>query len=167
MTACRRAGRWPLALQLLSELRDAGVAPTVYTASNGIAACEQGGRWELALQLLGELQSATPRVEPNVVVYNAALAALAKGAQSERALALLDEMKAAALRLEAQRAHVQRGDHGVQPRRRLGGGAGLWRELEGAGVRPDAVAYGAAIAACERGRRWRRRWNSSVRCERA
>ena len=132
MTACRRAGRWPLALQLLSELRDAGVAPTVYTASNGIAACEQGGRWELALQLLGELQSATPRVEPNVVVYNAALAALAKGAQSERALQLLDEMKAAAPRLEPNARTYSAAITACSRAGDWEAALDLWRELEGA-----------------------------------
>ena len=46
ISACEKAGRWELALELFREMHNEGCRPNVVTYNSLIAACAQGeGRW--------------------------------------------------------------------------------------------------------------------------
>ena len=79
---------WSRALKLLSEMRDRGLEPNLYSYNSAIAACEQPER---ALELLSEMRSCG--LKPDVIAYNSAISVCEKGLQPQRALELLSEMR--------------------------------------------------------------------------
>ena len=64
-------------LELLAEMKTAGLKPNVITYNAAISACEKGGRADEALKLLAEMKTAG--LEPDVITYNAVISACEKG----------------------------------------------------------------------------------------
>ena len=88
-----KVGLGKRALGMLDEMREAGVAPDVYSYSRAISICEKSGEWQRALSLLDEMRG--EGVAPNVINYNASISACGRGGQWERAVSLLGEMREA------------------------------------------------------------------------
>ena len=52
ISACAEVGQWKPALEVLAQIREAGIAPSTLTYSRAIAALEKGGEWARACDLL-------------------------------------------------------------------------------------------------------------------
>jgi len=185
IAACAKASNADRALELLDEVRAAGMEPDAYTYNATISACAKGGRWELALELFSTMRD-LERIEPDVFTYAAALTACDRGGLGERAVELLREMQRghskcrpdAAVYALAMSACAKRDatwpaalalfdEMRLPPqltssRRTPRTAAGDAEEEEDVvvvtvgGVEPDGAAYGAVVAACDRGALWER-----------
>ncbi|CAE8705553.1 unnamed protein product [Polarella glacialis] len=91
MGACEKAQQWTHALQLLSELTDAGLRADTVALSAGISACARGLHWTLALHLLTAFARAA-QLAPDSVSCSAAVAACGACGQWERTTTLLHQM---------------------------------------------------------------------------
>lgn len=150
IAAWARARDWRRAVELLSQMKAAGVAPNVYSFSSAITACAKGGEWQEALSLLEEMQRAG--VEPNAYSWNGAIAACARGGQWQRAVQVLDAMCESGVE-----PTVVSYNSAISACER----AGQWEEAlsllvaaPSNGVRPDVITFNAAISACAGAGRW-------------
>lgn len=140
MSACARAGRWELALEVMKKAqRQDGIHPTRVTYNTAISACGRGGEVDQAVRLLREMRAAG--LAPDAISFNSAIAACASRGQWKRALSLLAEMEAVA-------ADGGDGDDEAEAEAEAGEGGARRRGL------PDAYSFGSAIAACGRGGQW-------------
>ncbi|KAG5174909.1 hypothetical protein JKP88DRAFT_351736 [Tribonema minus] len=168
MSACSRAGNWQEALVLVSELRQRGMepdlitggqwcealdvldglpaplAPNVHTFNAALAACAAARQWDPAMELFHAMAR---RGVVDVVSFNTAISVLARMRQGQRApadartLAQLPPRRGGIGALGARR-------DAITPSPSLRGDAP--QEMQAAGIRPDAVTFGALALACER-----------------
>lgn len=91
----QEAPRWPIALQLLSDMERKGTAPDVVTYNSVINVLRWGGQRERAFDMLdgmnrrsaaaggigvqGQETGQAEAVRPDVITYNSAIAACAAG----------------------------------------------------------------------------------------
>ncbi|KAL3934966.1 MAG: hypothetical protein SGARI_003163 [Bacillariaceae sp.] len=71
ISACAKAGKHKLAMELLREMEGKHVKPNVFSYSAAISACEKAGKHELAIELLREME--TNDIQPDVISYSAVL----------------------------------------------------------------------------------------------
>ena len=73
ISACGKGGEWQMALLLLSQMPEAGVARDEISFNAGISACEKGGEWQMALYLLSQMPAA--EVVPDQISFSAGISA--------------------------------------------------------------------------------------------
>jgi pentatricopeptide repeat protein len=142
ITAHAKVGNRKRAFGMLQEMRQAGVAPDVYSHNRLITVCEKGGQWQKALSLLDEMRAAG--VAPNVISFNAAISACEKGGQWQKALSLMDEMRAAGVtpNVISFSAAIQACATAEQPAAAL-----QTFDLAQCAVEPDHVTFNAVLDA--------------------
>ncbi|CAK0797400.1 unnamed protein product [Prorocentrum cordatum] len=146
LSACERAGRWAVCLQLLREARGVRLRPDAASFVTAARACEAGRWWSTSLALLREAAA-------NQAVLNAAIAACGAVGRWRLALAVLEEMSAGAsldADLVSYGAAISAGEKAQQWAAALS----LLRTLRASRRLPDVVALSAAASACEKGGRW-------------
>ncbi|KAM3571742.1 hypothetical protein VYU27_006221 [Nannochloropsis oceanica] len=117
------------------------VVPSLVTYNSLLAALAQGGQWKEAMAVLQTLRR--KGLKADVITYTSLIQACSKAKpypQVKKALFFLDEMRGGGM---------EKGEEGRRGGRFAYSDKG--REAGGIGVRPDAVAYAAAIEACARG----------------
>jgi len=85
-------GQWQMALDLMEEMRERSLRPSVVTYTTAIAACGYWGQVSRALELLKEMEA--DGVRPNRWCYTTAIWCCKKAGRLEDAQSLLSEMKA-------------------------------------------------------------------------
>ncbi|CAB1098432.1 unnamed protein product [Ectocarpus sp. CCAP 1310/34] len=177
ISACGRRGESDRAVQLLREMRVAGLAPDTISYNSAIAACAVKGQWRRALSLLGEMGaggkggrgSGGARLpSPDVYSFGSAITACGRGGQWSLAVGLLGTMrqKGIAPGVVAFNAAISACGEAGQWERALG----LLRDMEAeAGERgrepgsggsgggfagPNRVSFNAAINACSNAGEW-------------
>jgi pentatricopeptide repeat protein len=71
-----------LAMDLMTQIRAAGLRPDVVSYSSLIAALSRGGDWMRVVGVLGSIEEA-PDVEANEFVFSAAIAAMERAGEWE------------------------------------------------------------------------------------
>lgn len=156
-----RVGHPDRSLEMLRELRDAGVSPNNYVHnqlvyviafSTVISDEARDGKWTKVLSELKKMRGLG--IEPNVVVYDAAISACEKLGRWNKALSLLEEMRDAGILPSASTytAAISACKKGKRWKKVLS----LFEEMRGTAIEPDAAIYGAAISASEKGGEWER-----------
>ncbi|KAK3254127.1 hypothetical protein CYMTET_36650 [Cymbomonas tetramitiformis] len=139
------AGRLDLATEVLGEMALAGIAADRVTYNTMLKACARQGHRRKALKLLREMQLAG--IPADAISYTNAINACAKVGALEKAVAIFEEMQrdekveatvftyAGLINACAERRDVQRAQNFLV-------------ELEGAGLRPNALVYNSLLKAC-------------------
>ena len=78
INSCEKSADWSAALQVLDDMKAAGVRPNVVCYNAAISACEKARQCDRALELLEELEHLLHTL-PDVISYNAAISACEKG----------------------------------------------------------------------------------------
>ena len=81
-------------MDLMTQIRAAGLRPDVVSYSSLIAALSRGGDWMRVVGVLGSIEEA-PDVEANEFVFSAAIAAMERAGEWEKALALFEGLRGA------------------------------------------------------------------------
>lgn len=89
LSGVAKAGKKYQALQLLHEIKESGISPSVKTFTIAVSAC--GSDWKMALSLIEEMKK--QRIEPDCFSYCAVIASCGKGGQAGTAMELFDEMR--------------------------------------------------------------------------
>ncbi|CAE8585766.1 unnamed protein product [Polarella glacialis] len=157
------AGRWDLALALLSSMGEARFRPDVVAYSAAIAACAAaetprvGAEWTWALHLLGDME--LERVAPNEVTLGAAISALGRCGEWQKALDLVGGLGRRRLApntiiLNAAISACERGQQWETALNLLGVLRGGASRAGAAGPAADQISFCASIGACASARRW-------------
>ena len=85
ISACGRAQRWDLSLQILNDSCDLG--PSTYTYNSAIGACERSGQWRWAVELLMRVG-----LQADVITYSSAINACNVGSQWLASVQLFQQM---------------------------------------------------------------------------
>ncbi|CAJ1435382.1 unnamed protein product, partial [Effrenium voratum] len=135
---------WQMALLLLSQVSQRQLEADCITFNACITSCQKSSHWQKALDLFEELRQRLLRA--SVVSYGAAMCCWDAGQHWARALQLLPEAAS----------------HGLQGNVVTCGAAisavRLWQQalaLLDTSSQTSAVAFGAALSACEKGHAWR------------
>eukprot|EP00929_Paragymnodinium_shiwhaense_P100768 TRINITY_DN63341_c0_g1_i1.p1 TRINITY_DN63341_c0_g1~~TRINITY_DN63341_c0_g1_i1.p1 ORF type:complete len:884 (+),score=152.69 TRINITY_DN63341_c0_g1_i1:89-2740(+) len=151
LSACGEASQWALAMHLL---RTTETKLNVISFNAALHALAKDNQWRLTLQLLAEMESLG--VRPNVVSYSTAITACTRAEEFDHALALFEDMKSKGIEpnevthtaVMRARARCMASPVSVDE---------LLAELSGErqrGRELGAVAYGAAINACQEAGQW-------------
>ncbi|KNC82393.1 hypothetical protein SARC_05320 [Sphaeroforma arctica JP610] len=149
LKACARARESQEGLAILRDLPEEGIKPDVTMYAAVIAACGQNYELELAHELLQEMPQTHNRLRDYHMVFEMcgqygghmfALSLLrtmqSGGEMQPDDFCYTNVMKALALDKVSHEC------------------VGLLREMRSVGIEPSRAAYGSAISACERGRKW-------------
>ncbi|CAN0384095.1 unnamed protein product, partial [Discosporangium mesarthrocarpum] len=79
------AGRWATALELLAQMKEQQLSPTLYHYNNAFLAFESGQRWREALSLFRKLQD--EGIKPNPLTYMPLIGVLDKSKKRQQARA--------------------------------------------------------------------------------
>jgi len=90
INAAAKSGQWKRGVELLAQMREAGLPANVLCYAAAISGCASVGEWRTATDLLVEMRAAG--AEPSLSCYNAAISACDKGGQPDFALVLLDRL---------------------------------------------------------------------------
>jgi len=172
-----RAGEWQRALELLDRMKqDYGVAPDTIVCNAALSALERSGQWQASRDLLRDMKKGkrgfSKNCTPDLTSYASVVSAHARAGEWEGALEFSRQAGSSSNNAGGSRsADVQhfvdeRWKRGVEA---IGYTAAIkacksdWQkalavltEMQNAGVRPDRVAFNAAIAACAEGGQWER-----------
>lgn len=150
---CARCGKWRKALEILDDMRGAGVRPDCRAYSSAMWAFDQGGQWDKTLEVWREIQK-THQVTPTVAMYSYVIHAYANSWQSEKAISLLQDMQMKRLIPDVQ---------GFTAAIKAYGRSGRWEnamylfmEMKALGVTPTAFTYRTVIVAIGKGGQWRK-----------
>lgn len=150
---------WRKAIELLAEMKDKGIEPSVVTYSVAIKACGIGGQWQTALELLETMRQKDMPI--NRYVYNAAITAVSKAAKTRRETEKDDPLWIVVRRLLDQMREDDIEPDGFSYTSAIScfGSEGRWQEAlalieemqqSGPQTRPNKIAYTAAISSCGR-----------------
>ena len=84
---------WRKALNLVDQMKEAGVKPDAISYSSAIKACGAAGRWKEALNIISIMQKGGPSIRPNRISYTNAITACGRSGQYKHALQLFNDMK--------------------------------------------------------------------------
>ncbi|CAE8719508.1 unnamed protein product [Polarella glacialis] len=155
ISACSRKGWWREALAVLADMPTLGDARADISSVNAtITACVKGQEWPRALAFLASVKAWG--LQPDGFTFGALAAACEKGACWQQALELLEEATGAQIMgtscLIVRTATIS-----------TLGRAQLWQaslqilfedRVDREATKPDAVAWGAAVASCRRSAEW-------------
>lgn len=91
--------KWAKALEVLQEMRNDGLEPSVLAFTALISGLEKAGEWEQALGMFESMIAAGK--SPNALTYSVALSACEKGQQRTKAIELFDAMLKAGVPADA------------------------------------------------------------------
>lgn len=146
-------GQFEKVLGVQRLMDEAAFPPTPALWANLLVACGAAEEMEMAAILWWEMRQQLPPSAMTMDLVNAFMTACTDNHQGERAIAVLREAQALGLPLEARTYNIALKACEPPPGRALRkeellGALALHREMEAAGVAPDAFTYGTLIELC-------------------
>ncbi|CAE8581649.1 unnamed protein product, partial [Polarella glacialis] len=150
LSACAKAGKWNMALELLAIMSEVRIARNARSFSSAITACSKVGQWSVSVALLGEM--ADGRVPADQIVYNSLISSCAKAGRWSTALEMLAAMVGA--KLQADAISYNTAISACSAGGEWVAALGLLAAMAEAQIPRDAFTYSSLMAACDRAGHW-------------